>query len=345
MRPDRRHSSVSASPAIKTFFQELTKRRVYRVAITYCVAASALVQVGGTVLATFHTPEWIQQVFVALLAFGFPIALMLAWVFDVKDGMIESPTTLHGFRAAVRSRRVWILGAVGFLLASIAFVGYEFWHPWRSPLASASGADLQAWDISVVPEKSIAVLPFLNLSDDKENAFFTDGVQDEILNDLAKIADLKVISRTSVMQYQSGASRNVREIGQQLGVAHVLEGSVRRAGNRVRVSVQLIDARNDTTKWSEQYDRDLADVFKIQSEIAEKIVEQLQGELSSEEKANIEARPTRDMTAYDLFVQARSTVDSYLDVPDPGASLRQAVRLLDQATERDSSFILAYCYA
>ena len=326
---------------MRIFFQELKDRRVFRVAIGYAIVASGTIQVIGTVLPIFHVRDWVQQVFVVLVALGFPVALMLAWAFDLTaQGIVRAPNPA-GERAANR-RRALLLAAIGLLIGGTAIAGYWLWHPWTSDSTTSSTI---AGNAIAIPEKSIAVLPFANQSEEKENAFFTDGVQDEILNDLAKIADLKVISRTSVMQYKSGASRNVREIGQQLGVAHVLEGSVRRAGNRVRVSVQLIDARNDTTKWSEQYDRDLADVFKIQSEIAEKIVEQLQGELSSEEKANIETRPTRDMTAYDLFVQARSTVDSYLDLSDPGASLRQAVRLLDQATERDSNFILAYCYA
>src|SRR6202040_3244218 len=146
-----------------------------------------------------------------------------------------------------------------------------------------------------VPEKSIAILPFQNLSDDKENAYFADGVQDEILTDLAKVADLKVISRTSVMQYKTGVARNLREIGQQLGVAHLLEGSVQRAGNKVRVNAQLIDARTDAHLWAENYDRPLADVFAIQSEIAQTIAEQLQARLSSRERKAIAEAPTTDV--------------------------------------------------
>jgi TolB-like protein/class 3 adenylate cyclase len=194
------------------------------------------------------------------------------------------------------------------------------------------------------PEKSIAVLPFENLSADPENAFFTDGVQDEILNDLAKIADLKVISRTSAMQYKTGVKRNLREIANELGVAHVVEGSVQRAANRVRVSAQLIDARNDTHVWVEKYDRDLADVFGIQSEIAQKIADQLQAKLSLKEKSAISERPTSDMVAYDLFLRAKEHIyDGDVNPSRLRDDVVKAVQLLDQALARDPAFLLAHC--
>jgi TolB-like protein/class 3 adenylate cyclase/Flp pilus assembly protein TadD len=197
---------------------------------------------------------------------------------------------------------------------------------------------------SAAPEKSIAVLPFQNLSADPENAFFTDGVQDEILSDLAKIADLKVISRTSAMQYKSGVKRNLREIANELGVAHVVEGSVQRAANRVRVSAQLIDARNDTHVWVEKYDRDLADVFAIQSEIAQKIANQLQAKLSPTEKSAMNERPTSDLVAYDLYLQAKELIyNSRFNPARQGRGLFKAVQLLDQAVTRDPAFLLAYC--
>src|SRR5215212_1032805 len=325
---------------MRAFFQELKNRRVIRVAIAYAIIASGTIQVVGTVLPIFHVREWVQQILVVLIGIGFPVALMLAWVFDLtSEGIVRTQTAAIDHR--VSRTRALVLAAIGLLIGGSAIGGYWLWHPWTGQNKTAETPGLTA----DVPEKSIAVLPFANQSEERENAFFTDGVQDEILNDLAKIADLKVISRTSVMQYQSGIRRNVREIGRQLGVAYVLEGSVRRAKNRVRVTVQLIDARNDSSRWSEQYDSDLADVFQIQSDIAEKIVEQLQGKLSFQEKANIETRPTQDMAAYDLFLQARNIVDSYLEASDPGTSLRQAVQLLDRATGRDPKFVLAYCYS
>jgi TolB-like protein/class 3 adenylate cyclase/Flp pilus assembly protein TadD len=193
------------------------------------------------------------------------------------------------------------------------------------------------------PEKSIAVLPFENLSDDKENAYFTEGVGDEILTDLAKIADLKVISRTSVTQYKNRVSRNLREIGEQLGVAHVLEGSVQRTGGRVRVSAQLIDARTDAHLWAEHYDRPLDDVFAIQSEVAQAIADQLNAKLSPAEKAAIKQRPTADLVAYDLYLRAEALRAPISFNARLKENLLETTRLLDQAITRDPTFFLAYC--
>ncbi len=196
--------------------------------------------------------------------------------------------------------------------------------------------------VLAAPEKSIAVLPFENLSSDKENAYFTDGVQDEILTDLANIADLKVISRASVMQYRDVVGRNLRQIGQQLGVTHVLEGTVQRAADKVRVNTQLINARTDAHEWAENYDRPLNDVFAIQSEIAKAIADQLQARLSPSEKAAIEQAPTNDIVANDLYVRARALRD-LADEPGGKGSLLQAVSLLEEAVRRDPKFLLAYC--
>src|SRR5262249_30861897 len=188
-----------------------------------------------------------------------------------------------------------------------------------------------------------AVLPFENRSEDKANAYFTDGVQDEILTYLAKIADLKVISRTSVLQYKSGVARNLREIAQQLGVANVVEGSVQRSGNRVRVNAQLVDARNDAHLWAQTYDRDLADVFAIQSEIAKAIADQLQAKLSPNEKNAIEQRPTSDLIAFDQYSRAKTLIltASLTAARDKGYT--DAIDLLNHAVARDPSFCAAFC--
>ena len=196
---------------------------------------------------------------------------------------------------------------------------------------------------AAMPEKSVAVLPFENLSRDPDNAFFTDGVQDQILTALSKVADLKVISRTSVMQYKTGQPRNLREIAQQLGVTHILEGSVQRAGNKVRVNAQLINARTDAHEWAENYDRPIDDVFAIQSEIAKAIADQLQARISPNEKAAIEKPATTDLAAFDLYNRARSLVLTTSFGGTSGPNLRQAVELLEQALARDPSFFLAQC--
>src|SRR5438552_12199988 len=195
-----------------------------------------------------------------------------------------------------------------------------------------------------IPEKSIAVLPFENLSEEKQNAYFADGVQDQILTDLPKIADLKVISHASVMQYKSGVARNLRQIAQELGVANVLEGSVQRAGNRVRVSAQLLDARKDVHLWAEHYDRPLDDVFAIQSEIAKAIADQLRAKLSTQEKAAIEKPPTADLAAFDLYTRAKTSMVQLVFIgAQTKNNLLQAIELLNQAVARDPNFLLAYC--
>jgi TolB-like protein/class 3 adenylate cyclase/Tfp pilus assembly protein PilF len=230
----------------------------------------------------------------------------------------------------------FVLTAALLISAVALAISFSIFLRRGSLLATASLA-------TSVPEKSVAVLPFENLSANQENAFFADGVQDEILTDLSRVADLKVISRTSVMQYKNAATRNVREIAQQLGVAHLLEGSVQRAGNRVRVTAQLIDARTDTHLWAERYDRDLANVFAIQSEIAKKIADQLQVKMSLSEKAAIEKAPTTDLLAYDLYLRAQ---ELFADTTDPihaKEKLPQAAKLLDEAVTRDPHFLQAWC--
>ena len=321
---------------MKTFVQELKTRRVYRVAIGYIVAAGATVQVVGTVLPIFHAPDWAQQAFVVLIAAGFPIALVLAWCFDVKAGGIEITEAGTGPVAVANQRRLWILATMGSFIAASAVAAYWFWHPFTAESRMQQPAE------GLIPEKSIAVLPFENLSDEKQYAFLADGFQDEILTNLAKVADLKVISRTSVMQYKGGVQRNLREIAKALGVAHVVEGTVQRSDGRVRVNAQLIDARTDMHMWAERYDRDLADVFAIETELAEKIVAQLKTKLSPEEEAAIAERPTADLPAYDRYTRAKLLIEGSVFSAPQQESLFEAIRLLDDATKRDPGFALAY---
>jgi TolB-like protein len=195
------------------------------------------------------------------------------------------------------------------------------------------------------PKRSIAVLPFANLSNDKRNAYFADGVQDEILFNLAKVSRLNVISRTSAMTYRPGDQRNLRSIAESLGVANVVEGTVRRDGNRVRITIRLVDARTDKALWSESYDRDLTDIFAIQSEIAQAVASKLSARLSPEEKKRIETKPTDSLEAYDLYLQAKESITNSLlrDYKENGQPFLEAIALLEQATRLDSTFALAYC--
>jgi TolB-like protein/Tfp pilus assembly protein PilF len=326
------------------FFAELKRRNVLRMAGLYLVGAWLLVQVAGTVLPMFGAPEWLPRTIVVLLAIGFVPAVIFSWVFELtpeglkrdEDVAPEQSITPQTGRRMDRMIIVVLVLALGY------FAFDKFALTPRREAALVSNA-VPNESKSVINAKSIAVLPFENRSRDPDNAYFTDGVQDEILTDLAKIADLKVISRTSVMQYKSGAPRNLREIGQQLGVAHLLEGSVQRAANKVRVNAQLLDARTDAHLWAQTYDRDLADVFAIQSEIAKAIADQLQAKLSPNEKKAIEQPPTTDLAAFDLYSRAKSLLltasFSAMSQPD----LRKAIELLDEAVKRDPSFFDAYC--
>src|SRR5262245_13367848 len=254
------------------FFEELKRRKVYRVAIAYIVVSWALAQGLAQVLPVFNISTSVVRVVIALLLIGFPVALVLAWVFDVTpQGIKVTPAP-----GTHRRRNLIMLVAVGLIISA----GAGFFLLSR---ASASKVD-----------KSIAVLPFQNLSAEKENAYFADGMQDDILTNLSKIGDLKVISRMSVMSYRGDGIRNAREIGKALGVGTLLEGSVRRIGNRVRVSVQLINANDDEHIWAEDYDRDLTDVFAIQTDLAQKIASSLQAKLSPNEKERLDSRPTEN---------------------------------------------------
>jgi TolB-like protein/Tfp pilus assembly protein PilF len=316
---------------LKRFFVELKRRHVYRVAVAYGIVSWLLIQVATQVFPFFDIPNWVVRLVVVLFLMGFPIAVVLAWAFELTpEGIKRSedvPPEQSMRRITGRTLDFFIIGA---LLIVIAALGYQRLHTHSaSPLAG--------------PEKSIAILPFQNFSDEKENTFFADGVQDDILTDLAKVADLKVISRTSVMSYRDEKARSLPQIARELNVTFVVEGSVRRSGSKVRVSAQLIDARNGTQLWAEAYDRDLADVFAIQSEISRTIVAQLRAKLSPEEKAAIDEEPTRDLVAYDLYVEAKQILSSLSFNAQVSGKLTQAIQLLQEAIARDPEFVLAYC--
>jgi TolB-like protein/Flp pilus assembly protein TadD len=303
---------------MSSFFEEVQRRKVYRVAAAYVIAAGFIIQIGSAVFPAWDLPNWSFRLVVVLLLIGFPIALILAWAYDITSDGIKvtpaTPTTTH------RRRNVALLGVTGVVISLAA--GF-----FLLPLAVAHKVD-----------KSIAVLPFENLSQDKENAFFADGIQDDILTNLSKIGDLKVISRTSVMSYR-GKTVNLRDIGKALGVGAILEGSVRREGNKVRVTVQLINATNDEHIWANTFDRNLTDVFAIQTDLAGEIANALQAKLSPNEKAQLERKPTENTEANLAFVKA----SEILHRPDKfQTDVLEAEKLFQQATNLDPKFGDAY---
>ncbi len=301
------------------FFDEVKRRNVYRVAAAYIIAAGGAIQLASAAFPAWELPNWALRLVIVLLLLGFPIALMLAWAYDITaQGIRATPTA--AVPRSHRRRNIITLVATGVAISAAA--GF-----FLLPRVSAHKVD-----------KSIAVLPFESLSDEKENAYFADGIQDDVLTNLSKIGDLKVISRTSVMPYRGKAS-NVREIGKALGVGTILEGSVRRVGNRVRVNVQLINAANDEHLWAEDYDRDLTDVFAIQTDLAQKIAHELQAKLSPAEKAQIERKPTQNSEAYLAFVQAHDLCTR----PDKfRGDIEKAEQLFEKATKLDPNFAEAF---
>jgi TolB-like protein/Tfp pilus assembly protein PilF len=312
---------------VRSFFAELKQRNVYKIGIAYALVAWLLMQVASRIFPFFEIPNWAVRLVVLLLIIGFPVSLILAWALDLTPEGLKRTESADDLPARSHRNRVWIYVIIVGVALSIGlfFVGRY------TVLRQAGTLGSQA--------KSIAVLPFENLSRDPDNAYFADGVQDEILTNLSRIADLKVIGRMSVMQYKSGIARDLREIGDQLGVANVVEGSVQRSGNRVRVNAQLVDVRTHRQLWGQTYDRDLADVFAIQSEIAKTIASRLQAKLSSREESAINRPPTSNITAFELYAQAKNV----LAIRNSRENLLQAANLLNQSVAHDPSFFQAYC--
>ena len=307
------------------FFCELRRRKVYRVAVGYVVVGWLLIQVAATIFPPLEVPVWALRVVVLMVLAGFPLALVLSWAFDVGRHDFElttPPAPSEDCPPALRPKRrnVYVLAAVGVAIAAGA--GYLLWP-------GTIGRKLN---------KSIAVLPFDNLSSDPENAFFADGLHDDVLTSLANVGDLKVISRTSVLPYR-GKGHNIREIGRALGVSAILEGSVRRSGNRIRLVVQLIDARTDQHLWAEDYDRELTDIFAIQSALAQEIANQLKAKLTADETARLHRKPTENNEAYLLYVRART-----LATGSNTEERKKAIPLFEQAIQLDPGFALAHAH-
>jgi TolB-like protein/Tfp pilus assembly protein PilF len=314
------------------FLAELKRRNVYKVAVAYAVAAWLLIQIATQVFPFFEIPNWAVRLVVVLLALGFPVALVLAWAFEITPEGIKRESEIEpGQSITPRTGRKLV--AITAVLAVIAagLFAFQFLHR-NSTAAISQGESTSA----PIPAKSIAVLPFENLSEDKANAYFADGIQDEILTRLAKIADLKVISRTSTLRYKS-APADLREIAKQLGVANILEGSVQKSNDQVRITVQLINALNDSHLWAETYDRKLIDVFQVESDLSQKIASSLEAKLTGAEQRAIVARPTENTEAYQLYLKGR-----FFWNKRTGADLHTAGEFFERAIAADPTYAGAY---
>jgi len=310
----------------KNLFAELKRRNVYKVAVAYIVAGWALSQGIAQVFPVFDIPNWVIRLIVVLIIIGLPIALVLAWMFELTPQGIKRTEDVDLVAAAQQpKKRTWIFVVI---IGALVSIGLFFLGRYSAGNKTASPAGIS--------NKSIAVLPFDNLSRDPDNAFFAEGVQDEILTRLAKVADLKVISRTSTQHFKS-TPENLPEIAKQLGVAHILEGSVQKASDQVRVNVQLINALTDAHLWADTYDRKLTDIFAVESEIAKTIAETLQARLTSSEKNSIAKTPTVNPEAYELYLRGKFFAEKRT-----GADLRKSIEYYDQAIAKDPGYPLAY---
>ena len=308
------------------FFAELKRRNVYKVAVAYAVVGWLLVQVTTQVFPIFEIPNWASRLIVLAIIIGFPIALVIAWAFELTPEGLKRTEDVDLPAGRVSKKHAWIYIVV---IGAAFSVGLLFIGRYTARNSSSASS-------SELPAKSIAVLPFDNLSRDPENAYFAEGVQDEILSRLAKVADLKVISRTSTQRFKS-APANLPDIAKQLGVTNILEGSVQKSADQVRVSVQLINALTDAHLWAETYDRKLTDIFAVESEIAKTVAETLQAKLTGSEKSSIAKVPTANPETYELYLKGK-----FFLAKRSGADLRKAIEYFDQAIAKDPNYALAY---
>jgi TolB-like protein len=313
----------------RNFFAELKRRNVYKVAVAYAVIAWLVIQAASIFLPAFNAPQWAMQVVILILVIGFPIALVSSWAFEITpEGIVrESEVAPNESITRRTGRKIVAITAVLAVIAAGMFA-FQFVRSTSSTPASAPAP--------IIPNKSIAVLPFDNLSDDKSNAYFTEGVQDEILTRLAKVTDLKVIARSSTQRFKS-APENLPDIARQLGVANILEGSVQKVGDQVRVNVQLINALTNAHLWAEIYDRKLTDIFAVESDIAKTIADTLQAKLSSSAEHVLASRPTENPEAHELYLKGR-----YFWNRRTGANLQKAADYFQQAIAKDSRYALAF---
>ena len=319
-----------------TFFAELKRRNVYKVAVAYAVVGWVIAQIATQIFPFLEIPNWVVRLVIVLIAIGFPVALVIAWAFEATpEGIKRTEDVDPDVAARAPKKNAWIYVVIIGVALSIAI----FFLGRYTGRSSVTAARAEVATASSIPQKSIAVLPFENLSDDKANAYFAEGVQDEILTKLSSVADLKVISRTSTAKYKS-KPEDLKTVSQQLGVANVLEGTVQKAADKVRINVQLIDARADAHLWAKTYDRNIQDIFAVQSEVAQEVADSLKAKLSPTEANTVSRAPTQDAEAYDLFLKGEfeHRVANSNFRPE---SFDQAARWYKEAIARDPNFALA----
>jgi TolB-like protein/Flp pilus assembly protein TadD len=320
----------------RNFFAELKRRNVYKVAVAYAVIGWLVMQVAATIVPALHLPDGITSAVVVITLLGFPVALVIAWAFEMTpEGMKRTESVSPTEIIPQWSRRKFAVFIVGVAMAAAGFMGFHFWRDKTAPTVVTHGSS-QFSTPAVIPEKSIAVLPFENLSDEKANAYFAEGIQDEILTRLAKIGALKVISRTSTSHLAS-SPQDLPEIARQLGVAHVLEGSVQRAANAVHVNVQLIRAATDEHVWAESYNRKLDDIFGVEAEVAQSIASALNARLTGAEEQLLTQKPTNNPQAYDAYLRGLGQLGAVTE-----NSLNAAVHSFEEAVRIDPQFALAW---
>ena len=325
----------------RNFFSELKRRNVYKVAVAYAVVAWLVIQIASTVLPTFHAPEWVVQTLIVIVALGFPIALVIAWAFEMTpEGLKRTEDVGPDEKIPQWSRRKFaaLIVTVALIAAGLLVFQLVGTDRWAVRSGDDNGGHRSAMSLPVT-EKSIAVLPFENLSDDRSNAYFADGIQDAILTKLASIADLKVISRTSTAKYKS-KPEDLKAVSQQLGVATVLEGTVQKSGDKVRINVQLIDARADTHLWAKSYDGDAKDIFGVESEVSQQVADALRAKLSAGESKTLAKAPTQNAEAYDWFLKGEYEAHIAETTLQRGAFDR-ATASYRQAITQDPNFALA----
>jgi TolB-like protein/Tfp pilus assembly protein PilF len=318
---------------MNSFFRELKQRKVYRVAVGYAVVAWLVIQISATVMPAYHAPDWILPLFITAVALGFPVALVLAWAFEVKGGVVEKTPESAGGLSAVNKQRVWLLAGMGLIVSALAVGGYWLWHPWRK---ASTVSEVPTSTVPVVREKSIAVLPFENASNEPNIEYLSEGISEALINSLSELPQLRVIARPTAFRYKR-KDVDPRQVGRELGVAAVLTGKVRQMQNALNVQVDLVDAVTGAEIWGAGYDRNIADLVAVKQAIAQEVTAKLKLKLSSEEQRRLVTRDSTNAEAYQFYLRGR-----YFWNKRTSDGIKQAIEHFERSIEHDPNFALGY---